>query len=86
MALSPNYLAHLLKKQTGRTFTELLTERRLEHARGLPKLATWPQIASVLETSISEIVSNGKPVKGTLDEAARQVEQIARRAGGRRRG
>jgi multiple sugar transport system substrate-binding protein len=60
--------------------------KSLENARGLPKLATWPQIASVLETAISEIVSNGKPVKGTLDEAARQVEQIARRAGGRRRG
>jgi AraC-like DNA-binding protein len=31
--LSPNYLAHLLKKQTDRTFTELVTERRLEHAK-----------------------------------------------------
>jgi len=30
--LSPNYLAHLLKKETGRTFTELLTERRMEYA------------------------------------------------------
>ncbi|MFM0738257.1 AraC family transcriptional regulator [Paraburkholderia xenovorans] len=30
--LSPNYLAHLLKKETGKTFTELLTERRMEHA------------------------------------------------------
>ncbi len=35
VVLSPNYLAHLLKKQTGRTFTELLTARRLEHAREL---------------------------------------------------
>jgi AraC-like DNA-binding protein len=33
--LSPNYLAHLLKKQTGRTFTELVTERRLERAKEL---------------------------------------------------
>jgi AraC-like DNA-binding protein len=33
--LSPNYLAHLLKKQTERTFTELVTERRLEHAKEL---------------------------------------------------
>ncbi|MFS2056119.1 helix-turn-helix domain-containing protein, partial [Variovorax sp. CT11-76] len=33
--LSPNYLAHLLKKQTQRTFTELVTERRLERAREL---------------------------------------------------
>jgi AraC-like DNA-binding protein len=30
--LSPNYLAHLLKKETGKTFTELLTERRMERA------------------------------------------------------
>ncbi|WP_028216532.1 helix-turn-helix transcriptional regulator [Paraburkholderia oxyphila] len=30
--LSPNYLAHLLKKETGKTFVELLTQRRLEHA------------------------------------------------------
>jgi len=30
--LSPNYLAHLLKKETGKTFTELVTERRMEHA------------------------------------------------------
>ncbi|WP_195795727.1 AraC family transcriptional regulator [Roseateles sp. DAIF2] len=33
--LSPNYLAHLLKKETGRTFTELLTERRLALAQEL---------------------------------------------------
>jgi len=33
--LSPNYLTHLLKKQTSRTFTELLTERRLERAKEL---------------------------------------------------
>ncbi|QNK71463.1 AraC family transcriptional regulator [Variovorax sp. PAMC26660] len=33
--LSPNYLAHLLKKQTDRTFTELVTERRLDRAKEL---------------------------------------------------
>jgi AraC-like DNA-binding protein len=33
--LSPNYLAHLLKKETGKTFTELVTERRMEHALAL---------------------------------------------------
>ncbi len=33
--LSPNYLANLLKKETGRTFTELVTERRLERAQEL---------------------------------------------------
>ncbi|MEO8440942.1 MAG: AraC family transcriptional regulator [Betaproteobacteria bacterium] len=33
--LSPNYLAHLVKKETGKTFIELLTERRMEKAREL---------------------------------------------------
>ncbi len=33
--LSPNYLAHLLKKETGKTFTELVTERRMERAMEL---------------------------------------------------
>ena len=33
--LSPNYLAHLLKKETGRTFTDLVTERRMEKAQEL---------------------------------------------------
>jgi AraC-like DNA-binding protein len=33
--LSPNYLAHLLKKETGKTFTEVVTERRLQRAREL---------------------------------------------------
>ena len=33
--LSPNYLAHLVKKETGKTFTEIVTERRLEKAREL---------------------------------------------------
>ena len=34
-ALSPNYLAHLLKKETGKTFTDLVTERRMEKAQEL---------------------------------------------------
>jgi len=33
--LSPNYLAHLIKKETGRTFTDLVTERRMERAQEL---------------------------------------------------
>ena len=33
--LSPNYLAHLLKKETGKTFTELVAERRMALARDL---------------------------------------------------
>lgn len=33
--LSPNYLAHLIKKETGRTFTELVTDRRIALAQSL---------------------------------------------------
>jgi AraC-like DNA-binding protein len=46
--LSPNYLAHLLKKETGKTFTDLVTERRMEKAKEL--LAhTGLRIAEVAE-------------------------------------
>jgi AraC-like DNA-binding protein len=33
--LSPNYLAHLIKKETGKTFVDLVTERRMEKAQEL---------------------------------------------------
>jgi len=33
--LSPNYLAHLIKKETGKTLTDLVTERRMEKAKEL---------------------------------------------------
>ncbi|GGX23008.1 hypothetical protein GCM10007242_32980 [Pigmentiphaga litoralis] len=33
--LSPNYLAHLIKKETGRTFVDLVTERRIEQSKEL---------------------------------------------------
>ena len=35
--LSPNYLAHLIKKETGKTFVDLVTERRMEKAQELLK-------------------------------------------------
>lgn len=44
--LSPNYLANLLKKQTDRTFTELVTERRIEQAKEL-LLASGANIGAV---------------------------------------
>ncbi|KVE28389.1 AraC family transcriptional regulator [Burkholderia singularis] len=33
--LTPNYLAHLIRKETGRTFTDLVTERRIALAQSL---------------------------------------------------
>ena len=48
--LSPNYLAHLLKKETGKTFTDLVTERRLEFAQ--EQLAhSGQRIASIAHAS-----------------------------------
>ena len=44
--LSPNYLAHLVKKETGKTFTDLLTERRLALAQEL-LLATGERIGEI---------------------------------------
>jgi AraC family transcriptional activator of pobA len=35
VAVSPNYLASLLKRETGRTFVELMTEQRMDRAREL---------------------------------------------------
>ncbi|SFB75831.1 transcriptional regulator, AraC family [Polaromonas sp. OV174] len=48
--LSPNYLAHLLKKETGKTFTDLVTERRLEFAQELLTHSSQ-RIASVAHAS-----------------------------------
>ena len=45
-SLSPNYLAHLIKKETGKTFTELLTERRLALAQEL-LLTTGERISEI---------------------------------------
>ena len=43
-----NYLAHLLKKETGKTFTDLVTERRMEKAQELLAHTTL-RIAEVAE-------------------------------------
>jgi len=57
----------------------------LQQARTVPQLVVWPQVATALESAISEIVSSGKPVKDALDDAAAQTARIVRRAGGRSR-
>lgn len=48
--LSPNYLAHLLKKETGKTFTDLVTERRLELAKELLTHSNQP-IGSIAQAA-----------------------------------
>lgn len=46
--LTPTYLAHLVKKETGKTFLELLTERRLDRAKELMMHTALP-IARIAE-------------------------------------
>lgn len=48
VSLSPTYLAHLIKKETGRTFVELVTQRRLERAKELIAHTSLP-VAKVAE-------------------------------------
>jgi AraC-like DNA-binding protein len=48
VGLTPTYLAHLLKKETGKTFIELLTERRLDRAKELMLHSSLP-IARIAE-------------------------------------
>jgi multiple sugar transport system substrate-binding protein len=47
-------------------------------------LKEWPQIAAVLENTISELATGSKPVKAGLDSAAQEADRILRRAGTRR--
>ncbi|MBL8383304.1 MAG: helix-turn-helix transcriptional regulator [Burkholderiales bacterium] len=79
--LSPNYLAHLIKKETGRTFVELVTERRMERAQ---------ELLVNTESRVSEIAH----ASGFADEAyfSRRFRQLvgqsplAFRAAARRQG
>lgn len=48
IGVSPNYLSSLIRKNTGRTFVELLTERRIEKAREL-LLGTSMKIREITE-------------------------------------
>jgi len=56
----------------------------LEGSRIMPQLKEWPQIAVVLENTISELATGAKPVKAGLDAAAQEIDRILRRAGYRR--
>ncbi len=52
----------------------------LLNARTMPLLREWPQMATVLENTISELAASGKPVKPALDDAAAQVTRVMRRS------
>lgn len=50
IGLTPTYLAHLVKKETGKTFLDLLTERRLDRAKELLLYSSLP-ISRIAEMS-----------------------------------
>ncbi|MGV1795308.1 ABC transporter substrate-binding protein [Rhizobium sp. A37_96] len=58
--------------------------KSLEGSRIMPQLKEWPQIGTTLENTISDLATGAKPVKDGLDEAARDIDRILRRAGYRK--
>ncbi len=51
----------------------------LKTSQVMPMMKTWPQVASVLEATISDLAANGGDVKAALDEAASQVQRVVDR-------
>ena len=58
--------------------------KSLQTARAIPQLRAWPHVAALLESTISELASNGLPVKPALDEIAMHVDRITRKSGDRK--
>jgi multiple sugar transport system substrate-binding protein len=50
------------------------------NGRHLPLIKEWPQVSDAISAAISKM-STGQPVEPTLNEAAKQVEQIMKAAG-----
>lgn len=70
VGLTPTYLAHLVKKETGKTFIELLTERRLDRAKELMLHSSMP-IARIAEIT-------GFQNSLTLLDASNNLQGLAR--------
>jgi len=57
------------------------TAATLAHARLLPRLVQWPQVAEILEGMLAEAALGQRLLRSELEEGARQVEQLLRRSG-----
>jgi multiple sugar transport system substrate-binding protein len=57
------------------------TAATLAHARLLPRLSQWPQVAEILDGMLAEAAVGQRLLRSTLEDAARQVEQLLRREG-----
>jgi len=78
--LSPNYLAHLIKKETGKTFVDLVTERRMEKARELLAHTTLRIGEIAAATGFADEAYFARRFRQRYGMAPRQFR--ARRAGG----
>lgn len=58
--------------------------RSLEGSRIMPQTRDWPQVATVLENTLSELATGRGNVRASLDNAARETDRILRRTGARR--
>jgi multiple sugar transport system substrate-binding protein len=57
------------------------TAATLAHARLLPQLTQWPQVAEILDGMLAEAAVGQRLLRSTLEDAARQIEQLLRRDG-----
>lgn len=53
----------------------------LAHARLLPQLQQWPQVAEILDGMLAEAAIGERLLRSTLEDGARQIEQLLRRDG-----
>ena len=57
------------------------TQATLEHARLLPRLQQWPLVSEILDAMLAEAAIGQRLLRTTLEDGARQVEQLLRKDG-----
>ncbi|MGO3742841.1 AraC family transcriptional regulator [Kerstersia sp.] len=80
--VSTTYLAHLLKSETGKTFLELVTERRMDRAKTLLAFTSEPSVKVAENVGFSEpahFARRFRQVVGMTPSAYRQRFQLGGR-------
>lgn len=67
--LSPNYLSHLIRKETGKTFTDLVTARRMERAQELLTTTSMPVAAVAHATGFPDVAYFTRRFKQWIGES-----------------
>lgn len=74
---SVSHLAHLLRQETGMTFTQILTAIRIEHAKRLMRENPWESITSIAGLSgFSELRHFERTFKGIVGLTPRTFRQM----------